>query len=197
MRGPWCLHVLCRVLYTVCDLCQMFFMHVYLSRACVPPICVCGSCLYRGPMWLRVRVWVSVPEPLRGRRRHLSQHDTVRRDPPLPLAPALPTWNLNLSPPGSQAKVFLPVCERDTLPHSMRGICAIKAMSSASGCSPFSVHEDRGPTGGSTSAAALGMMMSELSVTLATGRLPSHENWKILKARPSGSVTTRVAEIIL
>lgn len=89
------------------------------------------------------------------------------------------------------------VCERDTLPHSMRGICAIKAMSSASGCSPFSVHEDRGPTGGSTSAAALGMMMLELSVTLVTGRLPSHENWKFLKARPSGSVTNRVAEIIL
>lgn len=57
-----------------------------------------------------VCVWVSVPEPLRGRQRHLSQHDTVRRDPSLPLEPALTTRNLNLSPPGSQAKVFLPVC---------------------------------------------------------------------------------------
>ena len=54
------------------------------------------------------------------------------------------------------------------------------------------------PTGGSTSAAALGMMLLELSVTLATDRLPSHENWKFfLMARPSGSVTTRAAEIIL
>lgn len=177
-----------------------FYTFIWAAPLCVHPVCVCDTCLCFGPMWLcvcvsGVSVWVSVPEPLRGRRRHLSQHDTVRRDPPLPLVPTLPTWNLSLSPPGSQAKIFLPICVWDTPPHSTSSISAIKAVPFASGCTPFSLHESRGPTGGSTSAAGLKMMMLNLSMTLLTGWLPSHEkNESISKARPSGSVTTRVAE---
>lgn len=48
----------------------------------------------------------------------------------------------------------------------MSGIYAIKAMLSALGCSAFSMHEDRGPTEGSNSAAALEMVMLNLSLTL-------------------------------
>lgn len=60
------------------------------------------------------------------------------------------------------------VCVRDTLPHSMSGISAIKSMPATSRCSPHSLHEHRGPTGGSTSAAALEMMMLNLSLALLT-----------------------------
>lgn len=62
----------------------------------------------------------------------------------------------------------IPVCMplRETLAHSMSGIYAIKAMLSTSGCSAFSMHEDRGPTEGSNSAAALEMVMLTLSLTL-------------------------------
>lgn len=156
-------------LYPISDLYQMSLYTFIWAVLWVRTTHLCLCCmLVIGPVALCVfvSVWVSTLEPLRVRRRHLSQHDTVRRDPPLPLAPTLPTWNLNLSPTGAQARVFQPVYVWDMLPHSMCSISAIKAVSFSSGCTPFRVHKDRGPTGGSTSALGLEVRMLKLSVTL-------------------------------
>lgn len=102
--------------------------------------CVCVSKLLSLTLW-------------GGRQRLLCQHHAVSGDPPLALAPALPTWNLNLSPVGWQVKAFLAACVWDTPPPGC--ILDIKAEPFAFGCTLFAAYGNRRPTEGSTSAAGL------------------------------------------
>lgn len=118
-----------------------------------------------------------------------------KKRPSLPLAPTLPTWNLNLSPPGSQAKVFLPVCVSETRCYTAWAVFLPLKL-----CPPHQgAHLSACMKTGAQQGAALLQRRWEgwcwiLSLTLLTEWLPSHEKWSIFKGRTSGSVTTGAAE---
>lgn len=95
-------------------------------------VCIPSACFWESLQFIsrrHVGAWVAHiraldPRPLRG-PTEASQYASVRRDPPLPLAPAPSIWNSSFSTPGITGwGISACLCERDhAATHHERHFC--------------------------------------------------------------------------